>query len=438
MTANIETTLADENRNATIRRMGLVAGAIVIAILVRVAMFGHESFDYIVFFKRWYDFITANGGFGALKHSFSDYNVPYLYLIAALTYPPIPALAGIKTISVIFDLVLAFFTYRIVALRHTNRWVPSAAALVVLFLPTVATNSGLWGQADAIYAAFDVGGIYFVLRKRPWLACVFFGLALAFKLQAIFVFPLLLVLALKKWLPWRALLAVPGVVLLLDIPAWVAGAPLKQLLSIYLQQTGSYPELSLRAPSIYQFLPANSSVALFRPLGVLVTGLVVLGLILAILFHRKQLTATKIVLMATSSAILVPFLLPSMHERYFYLAEALTVVAAFYLPRRLWYVPVLLQAAIIPAYWEVLFPGGQSRGGMVMHGGPPNGQQAPPVVVGTPPPGTGQGRVVGGQDMSSLYAPTTEFRILATLMAIALIAVLWTTVREFRRDHQPA
>jgi Gpi18-like mannosyltransferase len=125
-----------------------------------------------------------------------------------------PSRTILRIISVVFDLVLAYFTYRIVALRHTGTWLPSLAAIIVLFLPTVATNSGMWGQADSFYAALGLGGVSFLVLRRPWLASVFFGLSLAFKLQAVFLFPLLLVLALKKWLPWRALLAIPGVVLL--------------------------------------------------------------------------------------------------------------------------------------------------------------------------------------------------------------------------------
>ncbi|MFD9895186.1 hypothetical protein ACFWY9_38090 [Amycolatopsis sp. NPDC059027] len=432
MSAESEVVALDENRKRTFRRTGLVAAAVVLAIAARVALFDHESFDYKVFFKNWYEFISTHGGFGALKYRFSDYNVPYLYLITILTYPPIPALAGIKIISVFFDLVLAYFTYRIVALRHPGHWSPPLAALIVLFLPTVAANSGMWGQADAIYAAFALGGVYFALRKRPWLSAVFFGLSLAFKLQAVFLFPLLLVLLLKKWLPWRVLPVVPGVVLLLDIPALLAGAPIGQLLSVYAQQTSSYPELSLRAPSIYQFFPAGADAAVIRPIGVAVTGLVVLGLCLGVLLSRVRLTTTKIVLMGATSALLVPFLLPSMHERYFYLAEVLTVIAAFHLPRRLWYVPVLVQVASVFAYLEVLFPAmgpmGPGGGPGVFIGGPPPDGTVLPTPGGHPPPG------FMTDQMSNLYAPTLEFRILAALMAVAVVSVLWTTIREFRRD----
>ena len=66
--------------------------------------------------------------------------------------------------------------------------------------------------------------------------------------------------------------------------------------------------------------------------------------------------------LATTAAIAAPFLLPGMHERYFFLADVLTVVAAFYLPRRLWFLPLMIQTASLMSYVSFLFgtrpPGG--------------------------------------------------------------------------------
>ncbi|HEX5405838.1 MAG TPA: hypothetical protein VFX16_26480 [Pseudonocardiaceae bacterium] len=123
-----------------------------------------------------------------------------------------------------FDPLLAFFTCRIVALRRPGTWRPMVAAAVALFLPTVVMNSSLWGQADAVYSAFGIGGAYFLPRRRPWLACRFFGIAFSVKLQVIFLFPVLLSLVLRRRVPWPGLLPIPGVYLLLDVPALLAGA----------------------------------------------------------------------------------------------------------------------------------------------------------------------------------------------------------------------
>src|SRR6185437_2951646 len=82
-----------------------------LSLALRLSLYHVITNDYTVFLSPWYDFIKNHGGFAALKYNFSNYNPPYLYLLALATYTPIPKLAAIKTISVIFDAVLALFTY---------------------------------------------------------------------------------------------------------------------------------------------------------------------------------------------------------------------------------------------------------------------------------------------------------------------------------------
>jgi Gpi18-like mannosyltransferase len=334
------------------RTLAMVAAALVVAlaVVIRLELYDFQSTDYRAFVARWYDFIKANGGFAAMRYQFADYNVPYLYLLAVLTYLPAPVLAGVKTISVLGDVLLAFFVYKLVALKYPRDWLPFAAAGAVALLPTVVMNGSMWGQCDSIYAAFGIGGLYFALRSRPWLACVFFGVALAFKLQVVFLLPVLAVLVLRRMVPWRALLAVPATVVALDIPALLAGASPAQLLSVYANQMGEYAQLTLNAANVYQLLEFGGDTGAVRNIAIFVTAELVAGLVLYAVVSRVALTATRVVLLATVFVVLVPFFLPAMHERYFYLADVLSVVVAFYLPRRLWPVPVLVQFASAFSY----------------------------------------------------------------------------------------
>ncbi|MFC9676343.1 MULTISPECIES: glycosyltransferase 87 family protein [unclassified Streptomyces] len=363
-------TAAEEPRRRTADSTVLALAAyttVTVALLVRTLLLPSESGDYLTFLDPWYQHIAGNGGFTALADpGFSDYNVPYLYLLAALTYIPVSPLAGIKWISILFDLALAYYTFRIVSrLRPAAPSTALGAAAVVLFLPTVVTNSGWWGQCDAIYVAFLVGGVHYLLRHRPWWACTFFGIALAFKFQAVFLFPALLVLVLVRRVPWRCLLAVPAAYLALDTPALLLGADPGQLLTVYARQTDTYRFLTVNGPSVYQFVSVpNDAVETVRSAGVPVAGALVSLLIGLAVWHLRRdkrgvpdagqtvsgLTDTRIVLLMACSSIAVPFLLPSMHERYFYSADVLTVMAAFRLPRQLWYVPVLVQLASFGSY----------------------------------------------------------------------------------------
>ncbi len=160
-------------------KIGVAAVVVIAAAALRMAFLDYETGDGRIFLS-WYSHVASNGGFAALKDiSFANYNVTYLYILAGLSYLPVTPLIGIKIVSALFDFLLGYFVYRIVALRYPGKWWPVLAGEITLFLPTVVVNASMWGQADAMYAAFAVGGVYFVLRKRPWLACAFIGVAFA-------------------------------------------------------------------------------------------------------------------------------------------------------------------------------------------------------------------------------------------------------------------
>ncbi|MFC0539905.1 glycosyltransferase 87 family protein [Kutzneria chonburiensis] len=440
-------------------RIGVVAVVVIAAAALRMAFLSYETGDARIFLS-WYEHIASNGGFAALKDiSFANYNVTYLYLLAALSYLPVTPLIGIKVLSAAFDFLLGYFVYRLVALRYPGKWWPVLAGALTLFLPTVVVNASMWGQADAMYAAFAVGGVYFVLRRRPWLACVFVGIAFALKLQTVFLFPLLLLLVLLRFMPWKTLLAIPLVYVVLDIPALLIGTSPSQLLEVYVSQTGTFDLLTLNAPNVYQYLGTSVTSSAIRITGILVTGFLVLALIVAVWWRRVEMSSTRIILAATVSVLLVPYFLPAMHERYFFLADALTVVAAFYLPRKLWALPVLEQFASFFAYLPFLLgSGGGFGGGRGQRPGGTGGFRGGTGGSGTPPtggfPGGGNGSGgfggrPGGGSLGSggfggggfgggaVNSSIVDMRILATAMLGALALALWVTTRQFRRPTPP-
>ena len=58
--------------------------------------------------------------------------------------------------------------------------------------------------------------------------------------------------------------------------------------------------------------------------------------------NKREITPERMVLLALISVSLTPFVLPRMHDRYFYPADALSLIVAFYNPK-LWFVPILFQ-----------------------------------------------------------------------------------------------
>ncbi|MEV6298743.1 hypothetical protein AB0M02_04980 [Actinoplanes sp. NPDC051861] len=342
----------------------LIVALVAVAAAVRFVGFSTVSPDYAVFIRPWAEFIAANGGFEALSEDFANYSMPYLYLLTGMvwldTHLPVGLLFLVKLVSVAFDVMLAYYTARIVALRADLR-LAALAGVVVLLLPTVVLNGAYWAQCDAIYAAFTVAGVYHLLRDRPWLAMILVGVAFSFKLQTVFLFPVLMVLVLAGRLLWYQLAVIPAVYVVLTVPAWFAGRPFADLMLIYANQSGQYGALTLNAPSVYAFFKvAPALMGTLKTAGSLLAIGAVLALAYLVLIRRVRLDDLGVVLLAATSALLVPFLLPGMHERYFMLAEVLTVIAAFWVPRRMWFVPVLVQFATFLAYANYLFKSGVS------------------------------------------------------------------------------
>lgn len=135
--------------------------------------------------------------------------------------------------------MLAAFAALIMRERPAGRVFPLIAFTVVLFAPTVLVNSSWWGQRDSIYAAFCLGSLYFLLRNKPWWAAIFFGLAMSFKLQAIFFLPVLIIVLVVNRQRALSLLAVPATFALMLLPAALAGRDWGSLLMIYPNQVST-------------------------------------------------------------------------------------------------------------------------------------------------------------------------------------------------------
>ncbi len=253
-------------------------------------------------------------------------------------------------------------------------------------------NSAAWGQSDAIYTAFCLGSLYFLLKERPGWASVFFGLAISFKLQAIFFLPVLLIVLLRRKWAMKYLLLIPAVFLLMLAPAFLAGRDAWSLLTIYVGQitsagvggpgqfngrapgpfygvrpgqfngigrgpfNGGGPggggfsssSFTFNAPSFYQWLPAGAP-EYWKWIGIILAVMFVVLIGVLIMASKKQLTPAIILKVALVFALAIPFLLPEMHERYFYLADVISIIYAFYFPRY-FFVAIIMQLCSLLSY----------------------------------------------------------------------------------------
>ena len=140
----------------------LIAGAFVI----RGLCMGHVTLDYEDFLSKWVQFYRDNGGFAALGSRVGNYNLPYLYFLAAFSYIGINDLVLIKALSIVFDVLLAWAGMQLVGLYTSSHAKKLTAFFLVLYWPTVILNGAYWGQCDSIYVAFAVLSIYLAMSGR--------------------------------------------------------------------------------------------------------------------------------------------------------------------------------------------------------------------------------------------------------------------------------
>ncbi|MEG0756352.1 MAG: conjugal transfer protein TraL, partial [Oscillospiraceae bacterium] len=327
-----------------------------LAIFLRVFLLDYQSYDYKDFLSQWAAFFRDNGGFAAVKLPVGNYNAPYLYFMALISYFGVPDLYLIKLFSVLFDVLLAWGGLRLTkTLCQPDSHAPAVVFSVLLLLPTVVLNGAYWGQCDSVYAALVLLAMAAAMKHQPATSVLLLSAAFSFKLQAIFLLPLWCAFWFAGRVKFRHLLLFPVGYFATILPALLLGKPLWDILSVYIDQTSTYPALTLNAPSIFALIPYGAPVDenLLAKLGIAAAFLIVAAVLVFLFCVRKRVTNQMLLTAGVIFAIGVPLFLPHMHERYFMLAEVLTVVLCAVKLRRL---PIALcvQIAALGGYGAYL------------------------------------------------------------------------------------
>jgi len=319
-----------------------------------------------IFLQPWYYYLEE-GGFSAISTVYSNYTTPYLVLLWLTTLLPFGSVVSIKLISIIFTGVLALGVFMIAKHIKKPLWWALAAGMVALILPNVFLNTAVWGQCDVMFTGMVVFCLYFILKNKPVWACVFFGLALALKLQVVFFAPVMLYFWIrwvyqnkKDWKIWLAPLAGLAAVAVMMIPGTIAGRPIFDMLHIYFGQTGTHNyQLSVNAANFYNLIPPDVGIGILSRLGIVVS-LVLVAFVLVKSFLRfknnRQLTSTEILILPVLVAFILPMTLPFMHERYLFLAEILAFVwLVAYPSKETIFIALGMQAMAYFVYMPYLF-----------------------------------------------------------------------------------
>ena len=304
-----------------------------------------SSVDMGTFLLPWFAHIRETGALGAFAVPFSNYTPPYLYLLA-LAQPlgeSTSAFDAIKTVSFVGHMLLLASVFRLLqAAGHRQPW--RAAALIAV-APTLFVNPAVLAQCDAYWAAAVTMALAAAVHRRHLAMFAWCGLAVALKAQAAFVAPFFLALAIARHVPIRMWLVAPLTAALCMVPAWLAGWPAADLLTIYLRQTQWESALALNAPNVWmliQTLGGGSTAAL----GAAATGGAIIASAAFVgVFARRLDTvdAEHLLRIALLCTLIVPGLLPRMHERYFFLGDVLALVLVAIRPAD-WRLGLLTQA----------------------------------------------------------------------------------------------
>lgn len=364
-----------------VERLAFAGAFLALAMLARLSLLDYVTGDYDLFLSQWVRVFREKGA-AALAESVGDYNLLYQYLLLLIARLPMSDLYLIKLFTVGFDCALALVMSATAALLCGER-ARTGALLAAFALPTAVLGGACWGQCDSVYVFFVILSLYWLKTGKGARSACALAVAFAFKLQTIFFFPVvLLALIHREYKPRHALCFLAAYLLTL-LPALCAGRSLGSALAIYVNQSvGQYGErLSFNAPNLYLFFPmlelsssqeftwmryiagvdqsaTNPYLSEYLMGGLQSAALAACALLTVLvvcywLAHAREITPDMTLTFALFWAVFLPFVMPKIHDRYFFMADMLGVLyAARRRDRR--FVPVLIVGASALSYLAFL------------------------------------------------------------------------------------
>jgi Gpi18-like mannosyltransferase len=285
--------------------------------------------DMAEFLIPWYRHIVETGRLAAFAEPFSNYTPPYLYLLSAATL--FDGLAEpqtiIRSLSLLITAALGLSLRALLLAAGTERRVADLSTFAPFLLPSAIINAAMLGQCDALWSAPCLMAVAAALRRKPGQMLTWCGVAFAIKAQSAFIAPFALGALLGMRASLRVWLVAPAAYLACLVPALMLGWPIEHILSVYLRQSQHFAgqaSVSAANPWLMLTYAGVARPALILPLA---SGLALLaGIGVTAVTRTAQLS--QLLRLALLSALAMPFLLPQMHERFFFLADMLGLALA--------------------------------------------------------------------------------------------------------------
>ena len=132
---------------------------------IRICGIDFESGDFRDFLNPWWNIIKGMGLEGVSK-KVGNYNMPYQTITFLMTLLPWKSIVAYKSLSIIFDYVLAIGVMLLVYEITKSRAKAIVGYALTICSVNVFLNSAFWAQCDSIYVAFIILAIYFLMKDR--------------------------------------------------------------------------------------------------------------------------------------------------------------------------------------------------------------------------------------------------------------------------------
>ena len=231
-----------------------------------------------------------------------------------------------------------------------------AAFAAALLLPSAVLNGGMFAQCDSLYAGCALWGLAYAMGGKPGRSAACFALSLAFKLQAVFLLPVVALLWAGRKLRLKDAAIFLAVLLAVMTPAILGGKSPARIIGIYTSQTGIYHGLNYNAAGFYGLMEtAGLDVYAYGNFSMALALGACAAMLACAMRGAREMDADRTVRFCFLMVTAVVFLLPRMHERYFYLADMLAV-ALCCRDRR--YAPAagMMALASLSTCWETALP----------------------------------------------------------------------------------
>lgn len=343
--------LSRNQEGGALTQLGLCA-LCALAMLARMSFIERSSGDYDIYLADWIDRLAAGSFSAGMQANIGEYNVLYQYILFVITRLGMPALYAVKAVSFIGDAFLAGAAAKLAGKRNGR-----LAFGAVLLLPTIVLNGGMFAQCDSLYAACALWGLALALDGKPGPSAACFALSLAFKLQSAFLLPIVIVLWAGGKLRVREALIFLLTLFAVMLPALLGGKSLANILGVYTAQTGLYTGLNYNAASFFGLMEtAGLDVYAYGNFGLALAFGACALLVIAGVRRAQEMTDGETVRLALLMVLLIVFLLPRMHERYFYMAVPLSVALACRRGGRCVMAAALIELALLATCWELAIP----------------------------------------------------------------------------------